>query len=84
MVPLNYVLFASILPSVLAIAGGSIISYELQNYTTTSSSFIASMDMIVITLLGIIVSIWVTNRNDKDYEVDINEEKRPGKHYQTE
>ena len=68
MVPLNYVLFCSTLPSTLAIAGGSLISYELQSYTTESSAFIAALDMILITLLGLIVSLWVTNRKNEDYE----------------
>jgi len=62
MVPLNYVLFCSALPSVLAIAGGSLISYELQSYSTSSSAFIAALDMILVTLFGLIVSLWVTNR----------------------
>jgi hypothetical protein len=62
LVPLNYVLFCSILPSFLAIAGGSIISYELQSYSTDSSAFIAALDMILITLVCLIVSLWVTSR----------------------
>lgn len=68
MVPLNYVLFCSILPSLLAIAGGSLISYELQGYSTESSAFIAALDMILITLVGLIVSLWATNRKNEDYE----------------
>lgn len=60
--PINYILFSSILPSILAIVGGSIISYQLQAYGTKSASFIASIDSIIITVLGIIFSIWVANR----------------------
>lgn len=66
--PLNYVLFTSVLPSFLAIAGGSLISYELQSYGADSSTFIASIDMILITLIGVIVSLWATNRKSEDYE----------------
>jgi hypothetical protein len=68
MVPLNYILFSSVLPSLLAIAGGSLISYELQGYSTTSSAFIAALDAVLITLVGLIVSLWVTNRKSEDYE----------------
>jgi hypothetical protein len=82
-IPLNYILFTSILPSCAAIAGGSLISYELQNYAAQSSSFIASIDMIIITIIGIILSIWVTNRSADDYEVDIHQPKHET-HYQTE
>ena len=68
MVPLNYVLFFSMIPSFLAVTGGCKISYELQNYNVDSSAFIASLDMILVTILGIIASLWVTNRNSDDYE----------------
>ncbi len=63
LVPLNYLLYISVLPSVLAIVGASIISYEFQSQGVSSASFLASIDMIIVTLLGIITSIWVTNRN---------------------
>lgn len=62
MEPLNYLLFCSIIPSLLAIVGGCIISYELQNFNIESSAFIAALDMILVTVLGIITSLWVTNR----------------------
>jgi hypothetical protein len=68
MIPLNYILFCSIISSILAIAGGCKISYELQSYNVDSSTFIASLDMILITVMGIIASLWVTNRKNEDYE----------------
>jgi hypothetical protein len=73
MVPLNYLLFCSIIPSLLAIVGGCIISYELQNYNVESSAFIAALDMILLTVMGIIASLWVTNRKSEDYEKDITD-----------
>lgn len=66
--PLNYVIFCSLVPSILAIAGGCKISYELQSFNVDSSAFIAALDMILIAVLGIIVSLWVTNRKSEDYE----------------
>lgn len=63
LVPLNYILFVSIIPSILAIIGGSIISYELQTYKTDSGSFIAAVDMIIVTVIGIVTAIWVSNRD---------------------
>ena len=68
MTPLNYLIFSSALPSLLAIAGGSIICYEMQSYSTQSSAFIAALDAILITLLALIVSLWATNRKAEDYE----------------
>ena len=67
LVPLNYLLYVSALPSVLAIVGASIVSYEFQTQGAGSSLFLASIDLIIVTLIGIITSIWVTNRKDTDY-----------------
>jgi hypothetical protein len=47
--------------------GASIVSYEFQTQGAGSSLFLASIDLIIVTLIGIITSIWVTNRNDTDY-----------------
>jgi hypothetical protein len=66
--PLNVIRYVSALPSILAIVGASFINYEHQSIGLTSSLFIQSIDCIIVTIFSFIITIWVTNRKEQDYE----------------
>lgn len=67
LVPLNYLLYISTFSSIIAVVGASIVSYQFQSVGVNSAIFLASIDLIIVTLISIISSIWVTNREESDY-----------------
>lgn len=68
LVPLNYIRYVSLLPSVLAICGGGVANYNLQTSTLNSIVFIQSIDVILVTIFSAIFGFVVTVRKEEDYE----------------
>jgi uncharacterized protein YacL len=66
--PINYVRYASLIPTVIAIVGAGIANYEVQTLKFSSFAFVQSIDLIVVTVLAAIAGIWVTIRNEDAYE----------------
>jgi hypothetical protein len=62
LVPLNYIRYFSLLPSVLAVVGGGIANYNLQTSTLNSIVFIQSIDVILVTIFSAIFGFVVTVR----------------------
>jgi hypothetical protein len=60
--PLNYIRYASILPSLIAIIGAGIANFDYQALSLTSLVFIQSIDVIIVTILAAIAAIWATVR----------------------
>lgn len=65
--PLNYIRYASIFASIIAIAGAAIAGYDTQAYKSSSIIFMQSLDLIVVTVVSCIFSIVVTKRVPEDY-----------------
>ena len=68
MTPFNYIRYFSVIPSLIAITGASISSFEHQPSKMGSLVFIQSLDLIIVTILAAIVGLWVTVRKSEDYE----------------
>lgn len=66
--PFNVLLIISVFLSVGLIVGSSIASYNVQESLLSSSTFIQSVDTILVVVLNIIPTILVLRRKDSDYE----------------
>lgn len=66
--PFNVLLIISVFLSVGLIVGASITSYNVQESLLSSSTFIQSVDAILVVVLNIIPTILVLRRKDTDYE----------------
>lgn len=75
LVPLNYIRYISLLPSVLAIIGGGIANYNLQTSSLSSIVFIQSIDVILVTIFSAIFGFFVTVRKEEDYENNLAEKR---------
>lgn len=80
--PFNVLLIISLVLSLLIVIGSSLVGYEVQALRLASSTFIQSVDCIIIVVLNVIPTILVLRRKDKDYEQDIND--REAKRYETQ
>lgn len=65
--PFNVLLIISVFLSVGLIVGASIASYNVQESLLSSSTFIQSVDTILVIVLNIIPTILVLRRKDTDY-----------------
>lgn len=80
--PFNVLLIISIFLSVGLVVGASLVSYEVQEALLTSSTFIQSVDCILIVVLNVIPTILVLRRKDTLYEQDID--TKEAKRYETQ
>jgi Na+(H+)/acetate symporter ActP len=70
--PFDILLGVSAFLSVWIVIGSSLISYSVQEYGVKSSTFIQSIDCIVVVVLNLIPTILIFRRKSEDYEKDIN------------
>ena len=61
--PINIILYVSLITSLVAVAGGAIANFNVQTIGINNASYIQSLDLIIITLLNMVVTIWTTVRN---------------------
>jgi hypothetical protein len=73
--PLNYIRYVSFLPSIIAIIGGGISSYDMQTLSLSSLVFIQSIDLIIVTVFSGIFSVLVTIRKPEEYETNLAEKR---------
>ena len=73
--PLNYIRYVSLVASILAIVGAAVANYENQTLSMDSFVFIQSIDLIIVTLLAAIASLWATARKADDYQNNISEKR---------
>lgn len=71
--PFNVLLIISLFVSFLCVIGASIESYSVQEYLLGSSTFIQSVDCIVVVVLNVIPTVLVLRRKDTEYEKDVND-----------
>jgi len=73
--PINYTRYASLLLSVIAVIGAGIANYERQTQSLSSLVYIQSVDLIIVTMISFLASIWCTIRKASDYENVISDVK---------
>jgi hypothetical protein len=73
--PLNYIRYASLACSLLAIVGAAAANYQSQPLQLGSTVFIQSIDLIIVTLLAAIAGILATKRDPEQYEHTIAEKR---------
>lgn len=73
--PFNYIRYASLLPSIIAIVGAAIANYQAQPFQLNSSVFIQSIDTIIVTIIAAIAAIATTKRQADLYEQTIAEKR---------
>jgi hypothetical protein len=56
-----------LIPSLLALFSASVTNYIHQKETIQNLQFIQSLDVIVVTLLSVIFSMWNTNQQKADF-----------------
>jgi hypothetical protein len=71
--PFNVLLIISIFLSVTLVVGASLVGYSVQESLLSSSTFIQSVDCILIVVLNVIPTILVLRRKDTLYEQDIDD-----------
>ena len=72
--PINILLIISLLNSALLVVGASLISYSLQGSLLTSSTFIQSVDCIIVVVVNMIPTVLCLRRNEKEYTEDVEDE----------
>lgn len=73
MYPFNVLLIISLFLSVGIVVGASITGYNVQESLLSSSTFIQSVDSILVIVLNVIPTILVLRRKATDYEQEIND-----------
>jgi uncharacterized membrane protein YeaQ/YmgE (transglycosylase-associated protein family) len=60
--PINYTRYISVVGSIVAIIGAAIAGYGSQSYNVRSMTFMESIDLIIVTIVGCIISLVATKR----------------------